>query len=471
VKVFVFVGPTLSKDDVAKELDAVCLPPAGQGDLYRAAKEKPFAIGIIDGYFERIPAVWHKEVLWALSRQIHVFGAASMGALRAAELERFGMKGVGKIYEAFRSGELVDDDEVAVVHGEADTGYRGLSEAMVNVRATLARAEASKVLSIEVRQRLEAIAKGLFYPERCYPEIVARAAYAGLPRAQLDALTAFVATSRVDQKRDDAFSLLRVLRDCCAKGEPPKPATFSFQHTEAWEQVVDWAETQPPVSGAQTGIPAELVAAEVRLTGREGRAILANGFNRAVASVTARRHKTTGDREKVASLDKALRQRVATQADGSTEDGFEPWLARHHLTPETYAELLERQAQVDWMRTRYRNEHDRCVVDELRCTGEYARLAQRAEHKTRVLEQHGLGTPSLHDAGLTQSDLLTWYFEQRLGGHYPHDVQAFLVEVGLADMAALEREALREILFTRLVREGFQHGDDERRLQRSDPPR
>src|SRR5271157_5600425 len=136
MNVIVFTGPTLTPQEVRQVIDAECLPPVSQGDVYRAALRRPRVIGIIDGYFERMPAVWHKEILWALSQGIHVFGAASMGALRAAELAPFGMKGIGSIYEAFHSGELEDDDEVAVAHGDESTGYRSTSEAMVNIRAT-----------------------------------------------------------------------------------------------------------------------------------------------------------------------------------------------------------------------------------------------------------------------------------------------------------------------------------------------
>jgi hypothetical protein len=69
-----------------------------------------------------------------MKQGVHVFGAASMGALRAAELAAFGLEGVGDIYEAFASGALEDDDE-------AEGGYRPLSEAMVNIRPTLQAAE------------------------------------------------------------------------------------------------------------------------------------------------------------------------------------------------------------------------------------------------------------------------------------------------------------------------------------------
>ncbi|MCK5364697.1 MAG: hypothetical protein KAR22_17095, partial [Gammaproteobacteria bacterium] len=121
--IYVFVGPTLSVEDASAVLDAVYLPPVQQGDIYRVATLlNPSAIGIIDGYFQQVPSVWHKEILWAMARGVHVFGSASMGALRAAELEPFGMQGVGRIFEAYRSGVFApyfgeafeDDDEVAV---------------------------------------------------------------------------------------------------------------------------------------------------------------------------------------------------------------------------------------------------------------------------------------------------------------------------------------------------------------------
>src|SRR5205823_983384 len=126
----------------------------------------------IDGYFERQPAVWHKEILGAMSRGIHVFGAASMGALRAAELEVFGMEGVGSIFEAYRTGALEDDDEVAVAQAPAELGFRALSDAMVDIRHTLELAVEASVLTAPIAAALESIAKALFYPDRRYSRVL-----------------------------------------------------------------------------------------------------------------------------------------------------------------------------------------------------------------------------------------------------------------------------------------------------------
>jgi hypothetical protein len=102
---YVFLGPSLSVAEARGILDAHYLPPVTMGDVTRLVARRPSAIGIIDGLFERVPAVWHKEILFALSQGIPVYGASSMGALRAAELEAFGMIGIGQIFAAYRDGE------------------------------------------------------------------------------------------------------------------------------------------------------------------------------------------------------------------------------------------------------------------------------------------------------------------------------------------------------------------------------
>ena len=146
-EIYVFLGPTLTEKEARAELDAVYLPPAAAGDVYRLWRRRPRAIGIVDGYFERVPAVWHKEIMWVMERGVHVFGGAGLGALRAAELGGFGMRGVGWVYQAFRDGTLDRDDEVAVRHAAAGQGYRPLSEAMVNIRRTLEAAQRQGIIS------------------------------------------------------------------------------------------------------------------------------------------------------------------------------------------------------------------------------------------------------------------------------------------------------------------------------------
>ena len=63
-----FVGPTLPKRARPEDARLEYRAPAMRGDVYRAALEDPRAILLIDGAFENSPAVFHKEILWALAR-------------------------------------------------------------------------------------------------------------------------------------------------------------------------------------------------------------------------------------------------------------------------------------------------------------------------------------------------------------------------------------------------------------------
>lgn len=245
MKAIVFLGPSLPQAEARELLDVRFLPPVAEGDVYRAALSQPDAIGIIDGYFEVTPAVWHKEILFALSRGIHVFGASSMGALRAAELAAFGMEGVGAIFQAYLDGHLEDDDEVAVQHGPAEIGYPLLSEAMVNIRCSLANACAAGVISAATRGTLELAAKRLFYRERTYSAILAIGRDTGLPTDELGSLEAWLGENAVDQKREDAGLLLEVMRQRAAAGVAPKRVHFNFEHTTLWERATRLATAEP----------------------------------------------------------------------------------------------------------------------------------------------------------------------------------------------------------------------------------
>jgi hypothetical protein len=235
--VIVFLGPTLQLSAARRILDADYRPPVAQGDVLRAAMERPAAIAIIDGYFANVPSVWHKEILYALSQGIPVLGAASMGALRAAELAAFGMRGVGAIFQAYMDGRLEDDDEVAVTHGPAELGYPLLSEAMVNIRRTLSDAMAAGALSPHDRQHLQRIAKDLPYQERSYDQLLRAAVEEGLDPDELARFRVWLGRGRADQKREDALELLTHLRQGAhASGTVSRPA-FAFEHTFMWEKV------------------------------------------------------------------------------------------------------------------------------------------------------------------------------------------------------------------------------------------
>jgi hypothetical protein len=169
-----------------------------------------------------------------MAQGIHVFGAASIGALRAAELDTFGMRGIGQIYEAYRDGVLEDDDEVAVLHGPEELGYPPLTEAMVNIRAALADALRCGILAATVAETLIQIAKDLFYKERTYEAVLSRAAESGFPAAALRKLAEWLPAGHIDQKRLDAEAMLEAIRAHLDAKVPPLRVSYTLAETAAW---------------------------------------------------------------------------------------------------------------------------------------------------------------------------------------------------------------------------------------------
>jgi hypothetical protein len=123
----VYVGPSLYGVQVERLPGELWRGPAGQGDILKdVITIAPRQIVLIDGVFHQSLAVWHKEIVYALLEGVIVIGAASMGALRAAELHRYGAIGVGRIYEMYRDGE--EDDSLVAMSFEPES-FRPLSEA------------------------------------------------------------------------------------------------------------------------------------------------------------------------------------------------------------------------------------------------------------------------------------------------------------------------------------------------------
>jgi hypothetical protein len=202
VRAVVFLGPTLPCRDAEGLIDAEFRPPAGRGDIYRAFRDGFDTIVLIDGEFHARPAVWQREIADVISEGAAVHGAASMGALRAAELHSFGMIGHGRIFAWYRDGVLDADDEVALIYGPAELGYPALSEPLVNIRATLA-ATVPDILDAAEHDRLIARMRAMPFPERSFDALLAAA-----PATQGAALAGFLSRHRVDLKRQDAVDAL-----------------------------------------------------------------------------------------------------------------------------------------------------------------------------------------------------------------------------------------------------------------------
>ena len=216
----VFVGPSLPQTAASMATNILFRPPAVQGDVLAAVRNGARVIGIVDGGFEYTAPVLHKEILNALSQRVRVFGAASMGALRAAECRTFGMVGIGRIYDDYASGAIVDDADVALLHGPSELSYRPLTVPMVNVRATLDAMEARGELDQAHRLEIERAATLTFFKRRTWKTVLEKANMADTSRK---ALLPLVISREVDQKAADAGALISAVKDADLEALPQAP--------------------------------------------------------------------------------------------------------------------------------------------------------------------------------------------------------------------------------------------------------
>ena len=207
--IVVFLGPSLDRATAEGVLSADYRPPARRGDVFRAAEEGARIIGIIDGVFFQDSAVGHKEVLAVLEMGVFVVGASSMGALRAAELEPFGMEGVGEIFRLYRDGVIISDDEVALIFDPIS--YRPLSEPLGNIRDNVRAARKGGYIRDEAAASILAAASSLYFPQRSYGRILEAAEE--LDEADEEGFRRFLAEEMRDLKRRDALLALDRIKE------------------------------------------------------------------------------------------------------------------------------------------------------------------------------------------------------------------------------------------------------------------
>jgi hypothetical protein len=216
----VFLGPSLPAAEARALADCRILPPAKAGDVFAILPSRPLAIALVDGVFEGAPSVWHHELLAALDAGIAVFGGASMGALRAAELWPLGVVGVGTVFGWYRDGVLVDDDEVAVYHAPAERGSRPFTVPLVDVRHAAALAVERGIARNRDAAAIVSAAAALHFGERRWERILGDAKLSR--RARL--LLAPFLRSAPSLKAQDARATIRSAAEWVAArraGAPP----------------------------------------------------------------------------------------------------------------------------------------------------------------------------------------------------------------------------------------------------------
>jgi hypothetical protein len=220
-KPVVFLGPSLGHEKARSILpEADYMAPAKKGDLLKlAADPEAKMVGLVDGVFlQDYPPTPIEVYQLARKNGITLAGAASIGALRAVELEKFGMIGIGRVFELYKSGRLNADDEVAVTFSP-DGDYRLQSEAMVDIRYNLFLAMKKGIIEKHTKKAIARVAKGIYFPHRNYADIIeeTRRRHASL-NGELDAFERYIGANRKSLKELDAIRLLKFFKNRMSLG-------------------------------------------------------------------------------------------------------------------------------------------------------------------------------------------------------------------------------------------------------------
>jgi hypothetical protein len=446
-KIVIFLGPSLPITEAKDILDAIYLPPAKQSDLLSAVTTyKPDSIGLIDGVFLSLPSVWHKEILYAIAQGVAVYGASSMGALRAAETEAFGMVGLGEIYRMYASGELIDDDEVVMVHGTQETGYRPFSEPMVNVRATFRRARDEGVIDGNSCEQLTAIAKSIYFPERTFSAIFRKATTAGISPELIEEMANFVKTKYVDLKRKDAILLLETLRDL-PEPLPQTEANFSLIRNQFFANLYNRDRT---VLRNQTTVALGDIAGYAALNLPDFDEVNLHASNRALVQVLA---EFLGIELSQEAVEKES-GRFRSQHNLTEETAWTTWLAENDLTPEEFNQLMLEMARCrylqNWLLMRKGNERNtKILLDELRLQNRYQDCADAVARREEIVREY---YPNLTDEYIDDVPLSQLMIEhQRSTGCQVRLGDDWIKEAGFLDFELLKLELLRSHLARKVV--------------------
>jgi len=207
----IFTGNSISHEDAKKFLRANYQPPVRRFQLDKFVQKGYKIIGIIDGIFFDRAAVGHREILSALDAGVKVVGGASMGALRASELDTHGMIGVGKIYGWYRDGIIESDDEVAV-STNPDT-FEPISAPLVNIRETLKAALTAGIINEKEHNDLLGLAINTYYPDRSYLGLIKEGIKKGMiPEEKMNSVLGFCAAKGIDVKKEDAILVLETVK-------------------------------------------------------------------------------------------------------------------------------------------------------------------------------------------------------------------------------------------------------------------
>ena len=419
-RIICYLGPSLPLAKAKAILPhAIFLPPAKQGDVVSdVIIHKPHRLILIDGVFDANLSVWHKELVWALQypNLSAIYGAASMGALRAAELDFLGMIGIGRIYHWYRDSVTEDDSEVAVQYAtrEGPDGplYYVNTVPLVNIRAGIEHHPDKE----RARAFLEEM-RGVFYMERT-PTVCAEAwgdeAFPHIDQKAIDARTALADFAMYES----------------APLQKPTPENLSRYFQALYER-----DRRISISG--TEIPQQHIDAYVLLHNPEYERITWDSANQDLALMLC-------DHLCVSvSIEEVERENVRFQHRSGIEtlEDFETFLSANGWSHHEYDRLMIQNARIRKLQhantvTKMYRRNTQQIIDYLRTHQGFDYWAKLAVESEKKIQKSGVDDWLGVNLETPAFDLLAQHFEKE-GLDLKCNHEEYLLETGFSNLTEL----------------------------------
>jgi hypothetical protein len=374
--VLVYLGPSLPLAEAKAILpDAVYLAPAGQVDILSdVIRYSPTYIILIDGTFRDNLSVWHKEIVYALQYPgvKGIYGAASMGALRAAESDYLGMVGLGEIYGWYRDGITEDDSEVAVSYAEKDGRYHLNTVPLADIRAGVTRCIAQRPDLTEQAQGFLESMRQVFYMERTAERC----------EQSWDRLD--VPFPCYGQKAQDAIEALTNFRN----HEPAPVCTPVPEHLSPFFQALYERDRRIEVNGIP--IPQQHIDAHVLLHNPEWERICWDSANQELALMLCNLLCVTVSVEEIQGENARFQQKSEIQ----TLEDFKCFLANNGWSQFEYDRLMIQNARIRKLQhhltvTKSYRRNTQAIIDYLRTHQAFDYWAIQAAALEQRLQKRG----------------------------------------------------------------------------------
>lgn len=403
-----YVGPSVSPEQARKIVpEAIIREPAQQSDIISDICElEPSHLLLIDGTFVQNLSVWIKELVYALqypSLQGRVYGASSMGALRAADLAPWGMIGYGRIFDWYNEGIVSDDSEVAVSWAFLNGTYRSVTVPLVDVRATL---EDRKQLPGE-KEDLWLAAKKIHWTERTEQRLAIEW------HISSDELKKLL----VRQKKLDALTLLKNFRNLTVPG-----CSLSVRNLNP----IFFAQFERDRRFPKTKLRQHDLVSHVALSSPDARQLFRDAETRSALLFLA---DTIGVGCRIEEINET-KSRFLVEKGLATRESFDQWLAENYIREADIDRLMIEETRLWKLRNSLRvskmlQRSTQAVVDRLILDGNLGEVIEDA----RFLENELEVPPIAPDESI--GELLKTHLERRnlpASGHFGQFMTEFSFE-------------------------------------------